>query len=137
MTLPSTNLMYPKGLDALLQAQIDVIGMNIAAYALDASYSYDETDQFVADLGTSVKGGPINLTAKAVASGNLTVGAVTFPAATGGPWLAFAIAENTGTPAVDQLIALIVQNSDSTPINQGTVGAAITYVFAFGLLLRI
>lgn len=135
MSLPSGNTVYPTALGHFLAGDIDLTSTTVVVYALDATYSYNPTDEFVADLGGSIAGGPITMASIDVTGGVVTSTPMTclFPAASGGPWTALAIAQDTASPSTDLLLALIVRNADTTPVNVTTTGVDITYTFLLNL----
>jgi len=140
VTLPSANLVYPLALEGFIRKQIDVASPPLALYALKSTYSYSATHQHVADLGSSIIAGPVNLTSPTESGGGLyCTNPVTFVTPSGGPITALVVAQNTSTPSTDLLIALLVRNADTTPINEPTPGA-VNLIYTFpgtGLILQV
>lgn len=136
MTLPTVNTVWPLAKEGFLHGVIDVAAADVSAYLLDASYGYDPTQQFVADLGATIITNGISalLTGLDVGNGVATcspnTATFTDPA---GVAKAMAIAQNTGTPATDLLFGLIVQNADTTPMDETFAGGVKTYTFATNL----
>lgn len=99
-----SNTSFPLGMQAVLSAGVNAPSDTLTAYLVANTYTYDGTDQYVADLGTTI-GTPVDLTSKTVTAGALGADTLDFGAiAPGSTIKGVAIAKNTGNTSTSPLL---------------------------------
>lgn len=100
------NGFFPKGKELILTGEIDLIADNIKAMVVDASYTYDPTHKFLADV-TGRFGPPQTLVNKSVKNGIFDADDIIFPNLSGPQVIAMIIYKDSGDVNTSTLIALI------------------------------
>ena len=97
------NTLYPKGAQKFLSGGIDITSATIKAVIVPSSYSYDATDEFLADIGTTL-GTAQTCTTKSVTGGVFDCDDLTFPAvAAGSTAKAVVYYKDTGSAATSPI----------------------------------
>ena len=101
------NTLFPKGKKKILDADIDLLVDTIKAVMVPSSYSYDSTDEFLSDLGTTL-GTAQTLASKTTTDGVFDAADITFPTVTGGSTAkAVVLYKDTGSAATSPVIDYI------------------------------
>lgn len=120
------NALFPKGRSAFLDANIDWSADNIKTMLVKSTYTYDSTDQFVADLGAVDNGRSANLGSKTSTDGVADAADTSLTATSAVACNALVVFQDTGSDATSQLIAYIdtATGLPFTPAASGTVNIA-------------
>lgn len=98
------NTLFPKGAEKMLSGAIDMTTATIKAVIVPSSYTYDSTDEFLSDLGTTL-GTAVTTTAKTVTGGVFDCADITFSAVAGGSTAkAVVYYKDTGSAATSPVI---------------------------------
>jgi|SRR5271170_3900872 len=104
------NRFYPLGLQAFAEGQVDFLTDTIKLALVAQPYSFDSTDQFVADLqaGSPAVSQIVTrsgaLTTPSAANGVLSADPATFTAVTGVPVFYLVLYKDTGSDATSPLL---------------------------------
>lgn len=99
-----SNTSFQPGMQTVLSGGVNALADTLTAYLVASSYTFDGTDQFVAELGTTI-GTPVNLANKSVTNGALGADTLDFGALPPGNTIkGVAIAKNTGNTSTSPLL---------------------------------
>lgn len=102
------NLLYPKGKEALLKADIDLENDDIRAVLYDTNaVAYNAAHDFLDDVSAAIVGTAVALTSKTFTNGVFDAADTTLTAVSGDVCEAILIYKHTGTASTSPLIALI------------------------------
>ena len=103
------NGMYVKGIEALMQAGINLVSDTIKVTLVDAAdYTVDlAAHDFLNDVAAGSRVATATLASKSVTGGAFDAADVTFPTVTGDPSEALIIYKDTGTESTSALIMYI------------------------------
>lgn len=112
-----TNAMYPLGLKAILDGDVDLLTDNIKVVLLDAGYTYSAAHDFLDDIaGAAVVATSGNLASKTTTAGVFDAADVTFVALTGDDVVAYVVYKDTGSSATSQLLCYVDTAADTSAI---------------------
>jgi len=98
-----SNTSYPLGMQAALSAGVNLPSATVKAYLIANSYTYDGTDQYVADWGTTI-GTAQTLASKSITNGIFDADDVDFGAIASGTIKAVGIAIDTGNTSTSPVL---------------------------------
>lgn len=98
---------YPKAKEQLLQAGINMSSADIRAMLVRSTYTYDSTDEFVADLGAVDNGRTAALGSKTFTNGVFDAADTTLNATAANASNALVLFVHTGSDATARLIAYL------------------------------
>lgn len=101
------SALFPKGKQGLIDGSIDMDTDDIRAMLVRSTYTYDSTDQFVADLGAVDNGRTAALGSKTVTDGVFDAADTSLTATSAVACNALVLFEHTGADATARLIAYI------------------------------
>jgi hypothetical protein len=111
------NAMYPLGLKAILDGDVDLLTDNIKVVLLDAGYTYSAAHDFLDDIaGAAVVATSGNLASKTTTAGVFDAADVTFVALTGDDVVAYVVYKDTGSSATSQLLCYVDTAADTSAI---------------------
>jgi hypothetical protein len=102
-----TSAIFPKAKEQLLQAGINMSSGDIRAMLVLSSYTYDSTDEFLADLGAVDNGRSAALAGKAFTNGIFDANDTSITATASTASNALILFLHTGSDATARLIAYI------------------------------
>jgi len=102
-----TSSVFPKAKEQLLQAGINMSSGDIRAMLVRSTYTYDATDEFLADLGAVDNGRSAALGTKTFTNGVFDAADTTITATAANASNALVIFLHTGSDATARLIAYI------------------------------
>lgn len=102
-----TSAVFPKAKEQLLQAGINMSSGDIRAMLVRSTYTYDATDEFLADLGAVDNGRSAALGTKTFTNGVFDAADTTITATAANASNALVIFLHTGSDATARLIAYI------------------------------
>lgn len=125
------NVLYPKFLEQILQAGINLSSVTVKAMLIDSgAYTYSATHEFLSDVASGARIASSNaLTGKSFTNGVFDATDTVFPTASGVSCEAIILYVDTGTPSTSRLIAFLDTQS-GLPITPN--GQDINYVFDNG-----
>jgi hypothetical protein len=101
------NVIYPKGAEKILSADINFVDDTIKVALLPSGYTYSAAHEFLDDLGTTL-GTAQTLANKSITGGAFGADAITFTTvASGSTYKAVALYQDTGTAGTSPLLAYI------------------------------
>lgn len=101
------SAVFPKAKEQFLQAGLNLPTLDVRVMLVLSSYTYDSTDEFVADLGAVDNGRSAALASKTVTNGIFDAADSTLNATAGTASNALVIFIHTGSDATARLIAYI------------------------------
>lgn len=130
---------YPKGLEAFLQGDVDVLADPIRVIMVTSSYVYSSAHDALNDVGVGYRvGSSVLLSGKVVSGGTLTANDVTFASVAGGSTVtALIVYQDTGVESTSRLLAYIDRRADMTPISLATNGGNVVWTWPGGRVLKI
>lgn len=108
------NQIFNKGREGILDRTIDMTG-DVRAMLVRSTYTFDNTDTFVADLGAVDNGRSAALANKTYTSGVFDADDTSLNAAAANPSNALVIFQHTGSDATARLIAYIDTPTSGLP----------------------
>lgn len=125
------NVLYPKGKEAFLNADIDMASdtIKIALVRVSGGYTYSSAHDFWDDVSAHVVGTPQTLGSKTLTNGVFDAADPTFTAVSGAVVGALVIYKDTGSAATSPLIAYI-DSATGLPVTPN--GGDINIVFDAG-----
>lgn len=125
------NVLYPLGVSKLLSGDLDWDSDDFVVALLDGSYVYSDLHEFASSLTGSVIGdapmtGNVVIDDGIADSDDLSITGVSASLILSG----IAIYRDTGSLATSPLLYFADENSDTTPIEQTTTGAAIPVIWS-------
>ena len=102
-----TSAVFPKAKEQLLQAGINLSSADVRVMLVLSTYTYDATDEFVADLGAVDNGRSAALGSKTLTNGVFDAADSTLNATAANASNALVIFVHTGADATARLIAYI------------------------------
>lgn len=125
------NTVYPKGLQTIASAGINLSTANLIAILVNSSQTYNSAHQYISDLTSGdiiVRSG--TFTASSVTSGVISATNVTTSAvASGSTVAAVVIAHSTGTDSTSDLLYWCDHDPSSVALSLATNGSTITLQF--------
>jgi hypothetical protein len=117
------NVLFGKGRQNFLEADIDWLTDDIKAVLIKSTYVFDDTDEFIADLGAVTNGETANLGTKTSTLGVADAADTSLVATGAVACNALIVFKDTGADATDLLIAYIdtATGLPFTPSAGGTV----------------
>lgn len=118
-----TDVIFPKGLKKFADADIDLLADDIRVMLVKSTYTYDATDEFVADIGAVDNGRTAALSGKDTTSGIFDATDTTLTATDADACNALIYFKHTGSDATAALIAYVqtATGLPFTPAASGTV----------------
>lgn len=111
------NAMYPTGLKAILDGDVDLLADNIKVVLLDSGYTFSAAHDFLNDIsGGAVVATSSNLASKTTAAGYFDAADVTFTALTGDDVVAYVVYKDTGTSSTSQLLCYVDTAADTSDL---------------------
>lgn len=98
---------YSKALERAAGAGLDLLGADVRAMLVKSTYTFDDTDEFVADLGAVDNGRSGALAGKSITNGVFDANDSTLNATAADPSNAVIIFIHTGSDATARLLAYI------------------------------
>lgn len=120
------NVLFDKGRQNFLEADIDWLADDIKVVLIKSTYTLDQADEFIADVGATLNGESANLGTKDSTSGVADAADTSLTATDAAACNALILFKDTGNPATDLLIAYIdtATGLPFTPAAGGTVNIA-------------
>lgn len=137
------NVVYPKALDAIGRAGINLESVTLKLMLLDSSYTYAATDDFLNDVpaGARISSGVAVAGTRTMTSGVLITGTplttMTAVAVNADDVAAMIMYVDTGSEATSNLVAYWTNQTDTTLISFATDNGNVSVTFPSGRLLRI
>lgn len=111
------NAMYPIGLKAILDGDVDMLADDIKVVLLDAGYTYSAAHDFLDDIsGTAIVATSANLASKTTTGGVFDAADVTFSSLTGDDVVAYVVYKDTGSSATSRLLCYVDTAADTSAI---------------------
>lgn len=111
------NAMYPKGLKAILDGDVDMLADNIKVVLLDSGYTFNSAHDFLDDIsGGAIVATSGNLGSKTTTSGYFDAADVTFTALTGDDVVAYVVYKDTGSSATSPLLCYVDTAGDTSAL---------------------
>lgn len=111
------NAMYPIGLKAILDGDVDLSADNIKVLLLDSGYTYSAAHDFHADVtGGAIVATSGNLASKTTTGGVFDAADLTFTALTGDDVVAYIVYKDSGSSATSQLLCYVDTAADTSAI---------------------
>lgn len=102
------SVLYPKFLEQLLQAGVDLSSVDVKVALVDsADYTYSATHEFLDDVSAGVVATSANLGSKTFTGGVFDAADTSFTAVTGDPSEALVVYVDSGTASTSRLICFI------------------------------
>jgi hypothetical protein len=120
------SALFNKGRQNILEADIDWLVDDIKVVLIKSTYTFDNNDEFIADLGSVLNGESANLGSKTSTDGVADAADTSLVATDAAACNALVIFKDTGNTATDLLIAYIdtATGLPFTPASGGTVTIA-------------
>jgi hypothetical protein len=137
------NRIYPKALDAIGTALVDLESVTLKLMLLDDSYTFDEADDFLDDVasGARISAGTALAGTRTMSGGVLTTDTPLTTLGTVAPNVddvaALVLYVDAGSDATRRLVAYWTNQADTTVIAVVTDGGDVEITFPAGRLLRI
>lgn len=123
------NAVYPKGKEALLRGEVDLLDDDIRIVLLTSSYSYNTAHDHLDDIPGGYRVAVSDpLASKTVTNGAFDAADVTFTALTGSTVTRYVVFKDTGVESTSTLLAFIDTRGDTTSISYTPNGADLTIV---------
>lgn len=111
------NAMYPKGLKAILDGDVDMLADDIKVVLLDSGYTFNSAHDFLDDIsGTAIVATSANLASKTTTGGVFDAADVTFTALTGDDVVAYVVYKDTGSSATSPLLCYVDTAADTSDL---------------------
>lgn len=123
------NTLYPLGLKAILDGDVDFLTDTIKIMLLDGDAAYAAADDFLDDVNTDAVATSGALASKSTTAGAFDATDVTFSALTGSTCESWVLFKDTGTPATSQLILWMDTEADTSAFSYTPTGADFTLAF--------
>ena len=108
------NTLYPLGLKAILDGDVDFLVDTIKIMLLDTNAAYSATDDFLDDVDTDAVATSGALAGKSTTAGAFDATDVTFAALTGSACEAWVLFKDTGVNTTSQLILWMDTKADTS-----------------------
>lgn len=121
------NAMYPTGLKAILDGDVDLAADNIKVVLCDSGYTYSAAHDFLNDIsGAAIVATSGNLASKTTTGGVFDAADVTFTSLTGDTITSYVVYKDTGTSSTSQLLAYVDTAGDTSAISVAPDGSNFT-----------
>lgn len=134
------NAMYPKGLEKILEADIDFGSDTFKLVLLDADASYSASDEYLDDVNSdavATSGALANGSTSSPGGGAFDADDVTYSSQTGDPVAAVVLIKDTGSAATSPLICWWDTEADTSSVDITPNGGDIDVTFGAGGLFTL
>lgn len=112
------NAMYPLGLKAILDGDIDLLADNIKVILCDSGYTYSAAHDFHADVsGSAIVATSGNLASKTTTGGVFDAADLTFTSLTGDPVESYIVYKDSGSSATSPLLCYVDTRADTSALS--------------------
>jgi hypothetical protein len=116
-----SNVLFPKGREGILDRSIDMTG-DIRVMLTKSTYVYDDTDEYLADVGATDNGRSATLSGHSYSLGVFDAGDTSLTATSATACNALILFSHTGSDASARLIAYVDTPASGLPVTPAASG---------------